>query len=192
MLVPLLERSIWPLAIYSIISGVLYTFRGPLPNIITAILFSLATVWIGRSLVLAVSREIKLDRLGKRAWGKRSYAWTPFNIGVLLEALSYFFVEQTYEWWSMTFKHGNPRNPYTVEAIIVNERIIFTADEENIKAILASQFAEFGKGPQFRKEWKDFLGLSIFTTDGSSVASRPRNGIDVSIPDMLTEEQALA
>ena len=56
--------------------------------------------------------------------------------------------------------------PYTVEAITVGERIIFTADEENVKAILATQFNDFGKGPQFRKEWKDFLGLSIFTTDG--------------------------
>ncbi|KAK0846669.1 hypothetical protein LTR03_006750 [Friedmanniomyces endolithicus] len=44
--------------------------------------------------------------------------------------------------------------------------MIFTADEENIKAILASQFADYGKGPQFRIEWKEFLGLSIFTTDG--------------------------
>ncbi len=31
---------------------------------------------------------------------------------------------------------------------------------------MATQFQDFGKGPQFRKEWKDFLGLSIFTTDG--------------------------
>ena len=48
----------------------------------------------------------------------------------------------------------------------IGQRIIFTSDEENIKAILATQFQDYGKGPQFRKEWKDFLGLSIFTTDG--------------------------
>lgn len=31
--------------------------------------------------------------------------------------------------------------------------MIFTADEENVKAILATQFQEYGKGPQFRIEW---------------------------------------
>jgi hypothetical protein len=29
-----------------------------------------------------------------------------------------------------------------------------------MKAVLATNFGNFGKGPQFRKDWKDFLGLS--------------------------------
>ena len=61
-------------------------------------------------------------------------------------------------------ENGNPKNPYTVEAITIGERIVFTADEENIKAILATQFQDYGKGPQFRKEWKEFLGLSELWT----------------------------
>lgn len=40
-----------------------------------------------------------------------------------------------------------------------------TADPENIKAILAKQFDDFGKGEPFHKQWKEFLGDSIFTTD---------------------------
>lgn len=52
--------------------------------------------------------------------------------------------------------------PYTVETITIGGRLVLTADEENVKAILATQFADYGKGPQFRKEWKDFLGLSKF------------------------------
>ena len=56
---------------------------------------------------------------------------------------------------------------YTSElTILSNARVVFTADPENIKAILATKFTDFGKGPQFHKEWKDFLGDSIFTTDG--------------------------
>lgn len=47
-----------------------------------------------------------------------------------------------------------------MEAITIRERIIFTSDEENVKAILATQFQDYGKGPQFRKDWKEFLGLS--------------------------------
>ena len=41
-----------------------------------------------------------------------------------------------------------------------------TKDEENIKAILATQFADYGKGEKFNQDWHAFLGDSIFTTDG--------------------------
>lgn len=55
---------------------------------------------------------------------------------------------------------------WTVEGRLMNKRIIMTADPENIKAILATQFHDFGKGEPFHQEWSDFLGDSIFTTDG--------------------------
>lgn len=55
---------------------------------------------------------------------------------------------------------------YTLEQRIMGERIIMTADPENIKAILAGQFSDFGKGEPFHKIWFDFLGDSIFATDG--------------------------
>nr|POE48007.1 cytochrome p450 52a13 [Quercus suber] len=168
MFVPLLDRILAPLVFYAFVVALVYGLRSVLPNLLTAVVFSLATVWVGYVVALGVSRERKLDRLGKRAWQNRQWAWTPWHIGMLFEAIYYFTTERTLEWWTMVFhKHGNPQNPYTVEGITIGERIIFTADEENIKAILASQFGAFGKGPQFRKEWKDFLGLSIFTTDGT-------------------------
>lgn len=40
-------------------------------------------------------------------------------------------------------------------------RLVLTADEENIKAILATQFGDYGKGAQFNSEWHDFLGDSM-------------------------------
>lgn len=49
---------------------------------------------------------------------------------------------------------------------MAGQRFIFTADPENIKAILSAQFDDYGKGKPFHEEWKDFLGDSIFTTDG--------------------------
>lgn len=55
---------------------------------------------------------------------------------------------------------------YTAETTIVGKRLFFTADPENIKAILASQFTDYGKGKPFHDEWSEFLGDSIFTTDG--------------------------
>lgn len=55
----------------------------------------------------------------------------------------------------------------TGECRIAGRRIIFTIDHENMKAILATQFSDYGKGEPFHREWKGFLGDSIFTTDGS-------------------------
>jgi hypothetical protein len=54
--------------------------------------------------------------------------------------------------------------------------LILTEDHENIQAILATQFEDYGKGDRFHEEWKPFLGESIFTTDGDSwKASRKLN-----------------
>ncbi|KAF7715881.1 Uncharacterized protein PECH_007993 [Penicillium ucsense] len=48
----------------------------------------------------------------------------------------------------------------------ISSRIVLTKDPENIKAILTGQFADYGKGETFHREWKEFLGDSIFATDG--------------------------
>lgn len=68
------------------------------------------------------------------------------------------------EAWAAFFAPCKPGS-YTVEACPLGQRIIFTADPENIKAILATQFQDYGKGEPFHEEWKPFLGDSIFTTD---------------------------
>ncbi|KAL1966298.1 hypothetical protein VTN77DRAFT_4651 [Rasamsonia byssochlamydoides] len=57
--------------------------------------------------------------------------------------------------------------PTTVEInSLAKTRIIFTYNPENIKALLTGQFADFGKGETFHQQWREFLGDSIFTTDG--------------------------
>ena len=40
-----------------------------------------------------------------------------------------------------------------------------------IQAVLTTQFYDFGKGEQFQREWNDFLGHSIFTTDDKQWSS---------------------
>ncbi|KAI1499796.1 cytochrome P450 [Biscogniauxia marginata] len=45
-------------------------------------------------------------------------------------------------------------------------RSIETREPAHIKAVLAGQFTDFGKGPTFHEIWSPFLGDSIFTTDG--------------------------
>lgn len=73
------------------------------------------------------------------------------------------------EFWQWIFEHtgGAAKGSYTAELrILASSRVVFTADVENTKAILTTQFQDYGKGPEFHGEWKDFLGDSIFTTDG--------------------------
>ncbi|KAL6228825.1 hypothetical protein BDW75DRAFT_127882 [Aspergillus navahoensis] len=48
----------------------------------------------------------------------------------------------------------------------ISTRVIFTRDPENIKAILTGQFSDYGKGESFHRDWREFLGDSIFVTDG--------------------------
>lgn len=71
---------------------------------------------------------------------------------------------RNHEFWWTNFEKASKGGPsrWTIETITLGERVVLTADEENMKAILATQFGSYGKGPQFRKEWKDFLGLSEF------------------------------
>lgn len=136
---------------------------GPYTTPLTStILFLLLTTWYLLKLHHHLQQTLLIRRLGKQAPIVRTY--TPFNVGFLVQALWYFSQQRNHElWWKLFRTVGNPKRPYTVEAVTVGQRIIFTADEENVKAILATQFGEYGKGPQFRKEWKDFLGLSEFS-----------------------------
>lgn len=55
---------------------------------------------------------------------------------------------------------------HTVEVPLGTQRVIWTSDAENIKAILSTQFDDFGKGERFLRTWRDFIGASIFSTDG--------------------------
>lgn len=43
-----------------------------------------------------------------------------------------------------------------------------TDEPAQIKTVLTSKFADFGKGPDFHRMWEPFLGDSIFTTDGKA------------------------
>jgi cytochrome P450 len=67
------------------------------------------------------------------------------------------------EFWEHIFTNVTG---WTAEARLAGLRVIFTAEPENIKAILATQFGDYGKGEPFHREWEEFLGDSIFTTDG--------------------------
>merc|ERR1712070_1101313 len=165
MILNFLDRIWTPTLLYGSIAYAILRFAGDAHPTIPYGAVGVIAIYYLNLFVTAAVREIQLDQLGKRAPSRRT--WTPWNVQLLFQALYLFSKNRSHEWWWNNFKtSGNKNLPYTVEAITVGERIVFTADEENIKAILATQFQDYGKGPRFRQEWKDFLGLSIFTTDG--------------------------
>jgi cytochrome P450 len=69
------------------------------------------------------------------------------------------------EYWLYNF---NNAGSYTVEAAVLGSEILFTVDPENIRAILATQFSEYGKGETFGELTKGFLGNGVFATDGET------------------------
>lgn len=70
--------------------------------------------------------------------------------------------DETLKFWKDTFVRlcGSRASPYTIETTAAGQRIIMTADQENVKAILATHFDDFGKGRKFRDDWVDMLGRS--------------------------------
>ncbi|KAF2195748.1 cytochrome P450 52A11 [Zopfia rhizophila CBS 207.26] len=105
----------------------------------------------------------RIARLGARAPVRTTYL--PYGIDMLYKVVKYLLADKNLElWYEMFEKYG--RGGWTIEAG-TGERVILTADPENVKAILATQFKDFGKGEKFRVDWHPFLGNGIFTTDGA-------------------------
>ncbi|CAK4032168.1 related to n-alkane-inducible cytochrome P450 [Lecanosticta acicola] len=150
--------------VYTCTTITVYALRHNVSDFLTYALFLGSTALFIRIIILHYLEESRILALGTQAPVIRTK--TPFNTGFIAQALWYFQHHRNHELWWNLFSKANPNRPYTVETVVLGQRLVFTADEENIKAILATKFQDYGKGPQFRVEWKDFLGLSIFTTDG--------------------------
>lgn len=121
-----------------------------------------ASVYIRRHL-----KERKIRCLGLTAPIVPTYL--PWGIDMPIKAVRKFVTIRALDAWLDEFKKLKAPETlnYTMELrIFTSIRVIMTADPENIKAILTQQFSDYGKGAQFHLEWKDFLGDSIFTTDG--------------------------
>jgi hypothetical protein len=122
------------------------------------ILLALLALSLARNYAAKISRNRRIARLGARAPIRTTYL--PYGVDFLYEVLQYMVKDLSHEMWLHTFKkYGFGR--YTVESDGA-ERVVLTADPENIKAILATQFKEFGKGEAFRLDWHEFLGDSEY------------------------------
>jgi len=119
-----------------------------------------------RTIVVRLLQERKIRSLGGHAATRRTL--DPLGLHFIFSSVGAAKSHTDYQFNRDHFeKYGNPSRKWTVEfRLFQTIRIINTADEDNIKAILATQFNDFGKGKNFNEDFHDFLGDSIFTTDG--------------------------
>ncbi|KAH9908899.1 cytochrome P450 52A11 [Xylariomycetidae sp. FL2044] len=122
---------------------------------------SLGIVFVLWRVYLKVDEITRLRRLGVR--GPRIKSRLPFGLDFIKDQVVATMKHKNYENFVRLMEHAPS---WTLEGRVIGRRIVFTADPENIKAILATQFADYGKGKPFHDEWSEFLGDSIFTTDG--------------------------
>jgi hypothetical protein len=119
------------------------------------LLGGIIVLYIGYRLALRIHINARIRKLGARAPVRKTYV--PMGLDMAFEVVSYALKDKSYEMWIRMFDKWAGPGRYTIEAGI-GERVILTAEPENIKAILATQFKDYGKGEQFRKDWHAFLG----------------------------------
>ncbi|KAI9886373.1 MAG: hypothetical protein M1823_001827 [Watsoniomyces obsoletus] len=127
-------------------------------------LLAVAVALLGGIVVSSwIQEERKIKSLGARAPVVRVYL--PFGLDAvywLLKSASNYTDMMGWRTWFES------KNSHTIEVNLGGERHIVTDEPEIIKTILTTQFSDFGKGQQFHHDWHDFLGDSIFTTDGDA------------------------
>ncbi|KAM5356253.1 hypothetical protein ACJ41O_002899 [Fusarium nematophilum] len=110
-----------------------------------------------------IDEHRRIRRLGR--YGPYLRTYLPWGLDCLAKNIIATVKHQNLRLWREAI--FGPFNSWTVESRLLNIRTVFTADPANIKAILATQFGDYGKGEPFHREWTEFLGDSIFTTDGA-------------------------
>ncbi|KJX99423.1 cytochrome p450 like protein [Zymoseptoria brevis] len=165
MLVALVDRVWANTVLYLIGVATAWSIRQYSSPLISSGLLVGATVVFLMNFIGHVEQERKIENLGGHT--AQLTTFSPWNISFLFQGITYARKSMNHIFWGLIFtRAGAGNHSHTAEVQAAGQRIIFTRDEENIKAILATQFQDYGKGPQFRKDWGHFLGLSIFTTDG--------------------------
>jgi cytochrome P450 len=125
---------------------------------------------LGLFVIFCVFRKLQasaqIARLGARAPKIKFHL--PYALDFIYKGQQANLASQDLEFWNDSIAQaGGRKNVKTAELDAgISTRAIMTKDPENIKALLTGQFADYGKGESFHKEWKEFLGDSIFATDG--------------------------
>ncbi|KAJ3565388.1 hypothetical protein NPX13_g7524 [Xylaria arbuscula] len=117
-------------------------------------------------LAVAAKRYIAIRKLG----GQRAYLICNNPVtGTyrLIRLISKFSQNKTAELNNEIYDSLPPESSHAYEfQMFPGSRTIETREPAHVKAILATDFHSFGKGPNFHRQWFPFLGDSIFATDG--------------------------
>ena len=128
-----------------------------------ATLLLITSFWL-YFIIIKFLEDRTITKLGCLA--PRVLSYLPFGADVVYRSVRHSRNDTDIDFWDWLFTWSPNKHSKTIEVDMAGQRWIFTADPENIKATLATQFQDFGKGEQFHKDSKPFLGDSIFSTDG--------------------------
>ncbi|KAJ1333031.1 cytochrome P450 monooxygenase [Microdochium nivale] len=124
---------------------------------------------VSSALYLTV-QDIRHERRLRRTGGVRAPTVAKYpgqallNLGAAAKAIQ---ENRLYEYFNGIFERANVKETDVIEIqLLGRQRNIITRDPEHIKTILTTKFSDFGKGDDFHRLWKPFLGDSIFVTDG--------------------------
>ncbi|KAI9376220.1 cytochrome P450 [Aspergillus egyptiacus] len=130
---------------------------------------------LGAFFLACLARKVQvqwqLSRLGARA--PKIQFRLPYAMDFIYNSAQANLQDRDLAFWSAAVQNakGAPlvakENKKTAELDAgISTRLVLTRDPENIKAILTGQFSDYGKGESFHRDWREFLGDSIFVTDG--------------------------
>ncbi|KAI1318071.1 cytochrome P450 [Xylariaceae sp. FL0255] len=114
-------------------------------------------------------QSIRVDAAIRRTGGQRAHVIysNPFSaIYWSFQSVKKASQYRVFELYDLAYGKLGPGVNVYEHASTPRSRIIETREPAHIKAVLASDFESFGKGPRFHQIWSPFLGDSIFTTDG--------------------------
>ncbi|KJZ72006.1 hypothetical protein HIM_08567 [Hirsutella minnesotensis 3608] len=124
--------------------------------------FLICLVWI---------RHRVKDVLIRQAGGVRA----PVLAGNLLTATRFYygvgkhqFYNRLPAWCNEALDDASGSRHFAEFSLTGKKRVLITREPEQIKAILATNFANFGHGPQWCRLWRPFLGNGIFAADGQT------------------------
>ncbi|KAK2736790.1 hypothetical protein FQN57_000562 [Myotisia sp. PD_48] len=123
-------------------------------------------------LCLLVGLDLRIEYRARRlgAIAPRARARLPIGFDFIYRAMKFARQGKELEFWYSMLNEASSAFPVLVTTFEIKlksyTRNVLTLEPENIKALLTTQFGDYGKGKEFHREWKDFLGDSIFATDG--------------------------
>ena len=94
---------------------------------------------------------------------------TRLGLGFFYESIRTWRAHACLEWWEDIFHRTGctEKESYTAETYVMgSNRYIITADPENVKALLATDFGSWGKGALLHDAFRMFLGDSVLSSDG--------------------------